>query len=86
MILTDEEIKEAVCGLDMQPHYRLEQTFEEAMLDYRAIEAAVLAKLSRDAEPTLHCPHCKVDRLKEPCPDLSRCKFVATAYKCEVLK
>lgn len=33
-----------------------------------------------DAEPTLTCPHCKVDRLKEPCPDLSRCKFVATAY------
>jgi hypothetical protein len=44
MILTDEEIKEAVCGIDMQPHYRLEQTFEEAMLDYRAIEAAIMAK------------------------------------------
>lgn len=46
-ILTDEEIKEAVCGLDMQPHYRLEQKFEEAMLDYRAVEAAVLAKFER---------------------------------------
>jgi hypothetical protein len=33
-----------------------------------------------DAEPELICPHCKVDRLKEPCPDLSRCKFIAAAY------